>query len=193
MNRKPRYTNFQISNPLALNQFKSMTLCLAISLISTASYASVSQPGFYAGLGVASISAEEAGASSNELGFSLIGGYAISDMLSTEVSLFNLGDHNNLGMKGNGISISAIGHYAISDKTRLFGEFGGMTVDLAVDEVKNQSLNSEEILEDGNDSSLYFAFGAKYAIDNWSFSVKFSSVDLDADLNIFSTQAHYYF
>ena len=54
---------------------------------------------FYIGLSVSNIAAEEGGTSTQELGLTVVGGYNYSQYLSTELSLFNLGEHKELPLK----------------------------------------------------------------------------------------------
>jgi len=173
---------------IGLTLFSMATLAIPV-------YANEQSSGFYAGFGIANIAAEEMGQSSRENGLSLIGGYSFSKYFSAETSLFNLGDHKDLGMKGNGASLSVIGSYPVLENLSVFGELGGMSVDLEIDEGKNLSYSGTdtETMQDGRDSSIYYAFGAKYKLNNWTLVFKNSLVDLDADMDIFSLQAHYHF
>ncbi|NTS78205.1 outer membrane beta-barrel protein [Catenovulum sp. SM1970] len=183
---------------------KITALAFASSLLLTAQVqakedATEGKTGFYAGFGLSSVSADESGVSSDEIGFSVLGGYTFSPYLSTEMSLFNIGDHQDLGIEGHGISLSAIGSYPVTDDISIFVEFGGMTVDVEVDEAKNLSYSNtngddEESLEDGQDSSLFYGVGIKYQFDDsWTFALRQSTADLDADMEFYSIQAHYNF
>ncbi|GLR71736.1 outer membrane beta-barrel protein [Agaribacter marinus] len=168
---------------------------LLTSSLSLTCQANDLSSGFYGGFGIANISAEEKGASSKETGLTLIGGYKYSKYLSYEASLFNLGDHKTLGMKGKGLSISTIGSYPITETIDLFAEFGGVSINLDINEAQNlaNTSHNQESLKDGRDSSIYYALGAKYKIKNWSFVIKTVSIDLDADITMLSTQVHYHF
>lgn len=191
-NQKQIVTDLNLSIP----SFKQSGLILfSMAVFAMPVHANGLDSGFYAGFGIANISAEEKGQSSRENGFSLIGGYSFSKYFSAETSLFNLGDHTDLGMKGNGASLSIIGSYPVLENFSVFGELGGMSVDLEIDESKNLSYSGTdtETLQDGRDSSIYYAFGAKYKLNNWTLVFKNSLVDLDADMDIFSLQAHYHF
>jgi len=191
-NKKQSATSFYVSMPsfkkIGLMIFSVVTLAMPV-------HANEQDTGFYAGFGIANIAAEEMGQSSRENGLSLIGGYSFSKYFSAETSLFNLGDHQDLGMKGNGASLSIIGSYPVIENFSVFGELGGMSVDLEIDESKNLSYSGTdtETMQDGRDSSIYYAFGAKYKLNDWTLVFKNSLVDLDADMDIFSLQAHYNF
>ncbi|PKG80954.1 hypothetical protein CXF85_19485 [Colwellia sp. 75C3] len=164
-------------------------------LLTTTSQASEVDSGFYAGFGLSSIATEDSGASSQEMGATVIGGYEYSQHLSAEISLFTLGDHKALGMKGNGLTLSVIGSYPIIENINLFAELGVMSVDIAIDEQQNIAHNSsdEESLQDGIDTSIYLGVGAKYKLTDWTLVLKVTAADLDADVNIISAQAHYHF
>lgn len=190
--RSQRYE--KVYNIMFLKNIATLAILGFISL-NTSAQAKENGSDFYAGLGIATISAEEKGASSEEMGANVIGGYTYSKYLSGEISLFNLGDHKELGMKGNGASLSVIASYPITNSFSLFGELGGMTIDLDIDESRNLANTSldKESLQDGRDSSLYYAIGAKYKVDNWSFVIKTARVDLDADMDMIMAQVHYHF
>jgi len=191
-NRKQNATSFNTFGP----SLKKIGLTLfSMAILAMPAQANEQGTGFYTGFGIANISAEEMGQSSRENGLSLIGGYSFSKYFSAETSLFNLGDHTDLGMKGNGASLSIIGSYSMVESFSVFGELGGMSVDLDIDENKNLSYSGTdtETMQDGRDSSIYYAFGAKYKLNNWTLVFKNSLVDLDADMDIFSLQAHYHF
>lgn len=178
------------------SKIKKLGLLLALNTVLTMTcQATERDSGFYAGFGVANIMAEEQGISSRENGMSLLGGYSYSKYLSGEVSLFNLGDHNALGMKGKGVSLSAIGSYPVLKNLDLFVELGGMSIDIEIDEAQNliTAPNGEGSLQDGRDSSIYYAIGAKYKLKDWSFVLKTARVDLDADMDIIFAQVHYHF
>jgi len=142
---------------------------------------------FYTGLSISSNNAEDGGASSTAIGLSVSGGYDFSQYLGAEISLFNIGDHDELGMQGSGLSIGAIGYYPFADKFSLLGEIGYMSVDIQISEIQNQTL------QDGRDSSIFYSFGIRYDLNNLVFSLKNSVVDLDADMNIISGQVRYLF
>lgn len=97
-------------------------------------------------------------------------GYLFSKYFSAATSLFTLGDHTDLGMKGNGASLSIIGSYPVLENFSVFGQLCGMSVDLGIDESKNVSYSGTdtETLQDGRDSSIYYAFGTKYKLNNWT-------------------------
>jgi hypothetical protein len=198
--------NFHIKNlylkPATLhfkNLKKTIIQCgLIISsslLFSTASQASEIDSAFYAGFGLSSIATEDSGASSQEMGATVIGGYEYSQHFSSEISLFTLGNHKSLGMKGHGFTLSVIGSYPIIENINIFAELGVMSVDIAIDEKQNIAQNSsdEESLQDGIDTSIYLGFGVKYKLTDWTLVLKATTADLDADVNIISAQAHYHF
>ena len=178
------------SKILLLDSFKpSMKkwLILFCATLSLTSQATEQNSPFYAGIGIAKHHVEERGFSSNENGFTLLGGYSYSNFLRAEMSLFNLGDHKTLRMKGNGASFSVVGSYPIMASVSFIAEFGGMSVDLDIDGPGYTSsvTSDEDILENGRDSSLYYAIGAKYRFKDWSIVMKKSRVDLDADMDVF--------
>jgi hypothetical protein len=98
-------------------------------------------------------------------------------------------------MKGKGVSLSAIGSYPVLKNLDLFVELGGMSIDIEIDEAQNliTAPNGEGSLQDGRDSSIYYAIGAKYKLKDWSFVLKTARVDLDADMEIIFAQVHYHF
>ncbi|MDA8967961.1 porin family protein [bacterium] len=156
--------------------------------------AAASERGFYGGLTISQFEAEEQGISSSETGLGIIAGYTFNRYIDLEASVFDAGDHNDLGMKAEGVSLSVVGKYPINDDWQLFAEFGGVSLDLAIDEstttVDTQGL---ETLSDGRDSSFFYGFGVKYNIGQWSLFGKNSQADTDADFNIFTLGAAYRF
>ena len=164
-------------------------------VISSNAYATDTNDGLYTGFGVASVSAEEQNKSSTELGANALVGYQFSDYISTELSVFNLGDHKELGMKGLGLSLSVKGHYPINDTFNVFAELGGKSVDLDIDEMLSPiDEGGDDTLQDGRDSALFMGVGAQYRFNKrWSFVVKVASVDLDADMQMAFAQIHYRF
>jgi hypothetical protein len=182
-------------NSFLSNTTRFMTVVMGSLLITLTCQANGLSTGFYAGLGMTNFSAEEKGVSSQGTGATVIGGYKYSEYLSSEISIFNIGDHKELGMKGNGASIGLIASYPALETIDIFAEFGGMSINLDIDEAKNLAYSSSEerTLQDGRDSSLYYSVGAKYKIDNWSFILKTTSIDLDADMTMVSAQIHYHF
>ena len=189
---KPRIFGFDSITPMV----KKASLVLSgVAVFTIPCQASDRDSGFYTGFALTSIAAEEGGASSRGTGVALIGGYSYSNYFSTELSLLNIGDHKELGMKGNGLSLSVIGSYPINKQFTLFGEFGGMTVDLEINENQHSTNapSDEASLFDGRDSSFYYAFGAQYHVKNWSLALKNAQVDLDADLDVFYAQVSYHF
>jgi len=174
---------------------KACLLVSSFSVLTMTCQADEREPGFYGGFSLTSIAAEEGGASSRGSGITLLAGYSYSKYLSGELSLLNIGDHKELGMKGNGVSLSIIGSYPLNKQFTLFGEFGGITVDLEINENQHltNSPSDEASLFDGKDSSFYYAFGAQYNIRNWSLSFKNAQIDLDADLDVFYAQVGYHF
>lgn len=168
----------------------------AVLLISFTCQASDKDSGFYAGMGLSNVDAEEdAIGSSSSNGISFIAGYSYSPYLSSEVTLFDIGDQKELGMKGQGISFSVLGRYPIFKNVNLFAELGSMTVDVKIDESQNATIgpSGDEELKDGKDSSLYYGFGAQYEFDRWTVGLKKTRIDLDADFEITTLQAHYHF
>jgi len=174
---------------------KASFILSGVAVLTLPCQASERESGFYTGFSIASIVAEEGGESSRGTGVALLGGYSYSKYLSGELSLLNIGDHKELGMKGNGVSLSIIGSYPLNKQFTLFGEFGGMTVDLKINENQHSSNSpsDEASLFDGRDSSFYYAFGAQYNVRNWSLTLKNAQVDLDADLDAFYAQLGYHF
>lgn len=59
--------------------------------------------GFYTGASITANNAEDGGASSSATGLTLSAGYNFSKYVGSEISLFNIGDHKDLGMEGNGL------------------------------------------------------------------------------------------
>lgn len=197
-NKKEQLKSAPMYFKLPSSMIKKTSIILSSALLLTATcQANESEldSGFYAGLGLSYIATEDSGVSSEEIGATLIGGYAFSKYISSEVSLFNLGDHKSLGMKGTGMSLSAIGSYPIIEKLSLFAEFGAMSVDIDIDESQNIKHNAsgEASVQSGVDSSLYVGFGAKYRLTDWTLVLKATAVDFDADVNFISAQAHYHF
>lgn len=171
------------------------TIFLTWFLFTSISLANGQDRRFYSGLGISSVAAEEGGISTQELGLTVVGGYSYSQYLSTEFSFFNLGEHKELAMKGNGLTLSVIGSYPIIDNLKLFAELGLMSVNVDIDESVKVIANTtdEDLIEDGIDTSIYYGIGAKYQFKDWSLLLKTTVADLDADLNIISLQAHYHF
>jgi len=180
---------------LAFMVKKTCLTLSAIAVFTVHCQASEQVSGLYTGFALTSISAEEGGASSRANGVALLGGYAYSKHISTEFSLLNIGEHKELGMKGNGLSLSIIGSYPINKQFTIFGEFGGITVDLKINETQHSSNSpsDESSLFDGRDSSFYYGFGAQYKIRNWSLALKNTQIDLDADLDVLYAQVRYHF
>jgi len=189
---KPRTLGFES----ILSIVKKASLVLSgVAVITFPCQASERDSGFYTGFALTSITAEEGGASSRGTGVALLGGYTYSRNFSSELSLLNIGDHKELGMKGKGVSLSIIGSYPINKQFTVFGEFGGITVDLEINENQHSTNtpSDEASLFDGRDSSFYYAFGAQYNVRNWSLSLKNAQIDLDADLNVLYAQVGYHF
>ena len=166
-----------------------MLLCLygGASLLTMPCFAYEQVLGFYTGFGISANSAKDGGASSTAVGLTISGGYDFSKYFGSEISLFNIGDHKELGMEGNGLSVGAIGYYPFTEKFSLLGELGYMSVDIEIDETQIATL------QDGNDSSIFYSFGLRYDFNKWGVSLKNSVVDLDADMNIVSVQVRYHF
>ncbi len=194
-NNKPN-NNSASTRKYALNGlYTKLMLGLYFLFFIPTSIADDLDSGFYGGIGFTNIVAEEKGITSEDIGVTIIGGYEFSNYLSTEVSLLNLGDHKELGMKGSGVSISVITSYPIFEAVDIFAEFGGMSINLDIDETRllASSPSDEVTLQDGSDTSLYYSFGAKYRVNNWSIIIKTASIDLDADMDMVFAQVHYHF
>ena len=178
-----------------LSTIKARLFLSSALLLTATCQANEFNSSFYAGVGLSTISIEDSGASSKEIGATLMGGYEYSPYFSAEISLFNLNEHEALGMKGNGVTLSVLGRYLVLDRLSLFAELGIMSVNIAIDELQNvaQNYSDEESLQDGIDSSLYFGMGAQYKLTDWTLVLKVTATDLDADMNIISAQAHYHF
>ena len=155
---------------------------------------SATEKGFYGGLTISQFEAEEQGITSSEKGLGIIAGYTFNRYIDLEASVFDAGDHNDLGMKAAGVSLSVVGKYDINADWQLFAEVGGVSLDLTIDEatttVDPQGLDT---LSDGRDSSFFYGYGVKYNIGKWSLFGKHSQADTDADFNIFTLGATYRF
>lgn len=172
--------------------FVSATTALVTLFLFTLP-ASASEDGFYGGVTFGHFDAEEQGISSSENGLGVIAGYSFNKYFDLEASLFDAGDHSDLGMNAKGFSLSAIGNYDINDNWGLFVELGGISLDLDIDEatttVDAQGLAT---LSDGRDSSLFYGYGVKYNIGKWSLFAKRAQADTDADFDIFTLGATYH-
>ncbi|WP_396587015.1 outer membrane beta-barrel protein [Bermanella sp. R86510] len=164
---------------------------LACGFVTVICQANEQDTGFYTGAGVSNIATEEGGESSRDFGFSFLVGFQQSQYLGYEFSLVDIGEHEEMGMKGNGMSLSVIGQYPLSSHWKVLGEFGGITIDLDIDEAQNAASAVE--LEDGSDRSFFYALGVQYRMKEWSFVLKNSQIDLDADLNATFAQVRYHF
>ncbi len=99
---KPRTLGFES----ILSIVKKASLVLSgVAVITFPCQASERDSGFYTGFALTSITAEEGGDSRN---------------FSSELSLLNIGDHKELGMKGKGVSLSIIGSYPINKQVTVF-------------------------------------------------------------------------
>ena len=88
---------------------------------------SATEKGFYGGLTISQFEAEEQGITSSEKGLGIIAGYTFNRYIDLEASVFDAGDHNDLGMKAEGVSLSVVGKYDINADWQLFAEFGGVS------------------------------------------------------------------
>ena len=171
--------------------FRVATVSVALFLFI--SPASASEDGFYGGVTFGHFDAEEQGISSSENGLGVIVGYSFNKYFDVEASVFDAGDHSDLGMKAKGFSLSAVGNYDINDNWGLFVELGGISLDLDIDEatttVDAQGLAT---LSDGRDSSLFYGYGVKYNFGKWSLFAKRARADTDADFDIFTLGATYH-
>ena len=60
---------------------------------------SATEKGFYGGLTISQFEAEEQGITSSEKGLGIIAGYTFNRYIDLEASVFDAGDHNDLGRK----------------------------------------------------------------------------------------------
>jgi hypothetical protein len=169
-------------------------LSLSVLISCSASLALADDAGPYAGLGIANTAATEQGINSSKIGIRLTGGYQFNKYFASEIGLFSTGDHTKLGMKGYGASLSVLGQYPIYKRLNIFAEFGGVIVDLKIDE-DNTTVDrtGAESLQDGNDPGFFMAYGLTYDIEDWTLAFKMSEVDTDADLTITSLNLYLHF
>jgi len=170
----------------------ALSLSASLGLLNTSALADDS--GIYAGVSLGSLEAEEEQFSSSEQSLGIEAGYQFNRYLKAEVSLFDLGDHSDIGMKGNGMSLSLVASYPISNGFSAFAAFGGMMLNLDIDEARSPlTQTGKESLQDGKDTGFLTAYGLEYRVNKWSIIAKNTLADTDADLNIFSLGAHYHF
>jgi len=174
------------------NRFINLGLSMFMSISCSVAFAD--DNGLYAGIGLANVKASEQNIESSKTAFRFIGGYSLNKYIAAEVALFNVGEQKKIGMKGNGYSLSVLAQYPISDQFKIFVELGGMIVDLEVDEGRTTvNAKGEDSLSDGRDPGSLLAFGVTYDLNAWTFALKSTSADTDADLNIISLNAYYNF
>ena len=156
--------------------------------------ASASEDGFYGGVTIGHFDAEEQGISSAGNGLGVIAGYSFNKYFDVEASMFDAGDHADLGMKAKGFSLSVVGNYDISENWEVFAELGGISLDLDIDEATTTvDAQGSATLSDGRDSSLFYGYGVKYNVGKWSLFAKRALADTDADFDIFTLGATYHF
>lgn len=175
---------------------KSFTIYSVITLsylaFSTQSFAD--DKGFYTGFGISNYEFEEGGESSSNTGYGFIAGYTFNRIVDVEASIFDMGEYEELGMKANGFSISFIGKYSLNDNWQLFGELGGITLDVEIDEENTiMSEDGENSISDGDDTSLLLGYGVKYNFNKWSVILKSAEADTDADLSAITLSTTYKF
>lgn len=176
-----------------INNFtrSSFTVMLYLTL---AQPSAASEPGFYAGVNIGNYQVEEQEIESSQKGIGFFGGYSFNKYIEVDISLFDAGNHENLGFEATGAILALRGKYPISHNWQLFGEVGGLFLDQDINEANTTRNDKGEVsLSDGNDSGSYFGFGAKYQFNDWDVIGRFGTADTDADFNIFTLGVAYKF
>ena len=150
--------------------------------------------GFYGGIYIGQYNFEEQNIDTSDLGIGVTGGYTLNSYIDLEASVFDIGEHEEIGMEAVGLSLSIVGKYSITDRWQVFGQFGGFSLDLDIDEtIVPLDEEGNQGLSDGRDSSLFLGYGVKYNFEKWTVFVRRSHADLDADVVIVSLGALYHF
>ncbi len=176
------------------HSLRAMAIQSAFLVSSLTVVAHAEDSGFYAGIAVGSAVAEEQGQSSSSSSFGVEAGYQFNTYLKAELSLFDLGDHSDIGLSAQGASLSTIVSYPLNHSFSLFGMGGAMILEQDIDESKvTVNDTGDDTLQDGRDSGFLMGYGAEYRFDKWSLVIKNVLADTDADLNNWSLSAQYRF
>jgi len=167
---------------------------LGVLMVCATSSVYAENTNLYAGLGITNTKASEQGINSTKAGVRFTGGYQFNKYFASELGLFSTGNHDNLGMKGDGVSLSVLGQYPIVKRLSVFAELGGVLVEQKIDE-NNTTVDptGKRSMQDGKDPGFFYAYGISYGIQDWTFAFKVSEVDTDADLSIMSLNLYRHF
>ena len=159
------------------------TLAALGLMAATAAQADV-QPGFYAGLGIGSASAEddESGFDGDDTGFKLYGGYTFNDNFAIELAYLNGGAPDdrfgNIGveLEVSGLNASAVGRLPVSDTVSLFGKLGFASYDVEA----TARAGGFSASDDDSDSALSYGIGASIGIaQRFEVRVEWEAIDVD--------------
>lgn len=171
---------------------QKLCIPMVLSSILLATSVQADEKGMYLGVDLGNYQTEEQDINSSKAGLGLSMGYTVNEYVDLEASVFNIGNHSDIGLKANGLSISAIGKYSVGKGWQLIGEFGGVTLNQSVDLTASpKDKNGQSTLVDGRDSSLFMGYGVRYQNEDLSIYLKRSHADTDADLNILRLGVQY--
>jgi OmpA-OmpF porin, OOP family len=158
------------------------TLAALGLMAATAAHADV-QPGFYAGLGIGSASAEddESGFDGDDTGFKLYGGYSFNDNFAIEVAYLDGGAPDDrfgsidVELEVTGFNASAVGRLPVSETVSLFGKIGFASYDLEA----TASSGGLSASADDSDSDLSYGVGASVSFaERFEVRVEWEAIDV---------------
>lgn len=172
------------------------------SLMSAATAHAESQPGFYVGAGVgqASVEADDVGFDADDTAFKVFGGYALNDNFAVELTYFDGGQPDEtldafgipvtVEAEVSGLNLSAVGRLPINDTFAVFGKVGYASYDV---EVTGRS-GGFSISDDSGDDDLSYGLGAQFSFGAFSLRGEYEAIDVsDGAFSIISVSGQYRF
>lgn len=151
-----------------MNKRVALNGLVLVGMFASASVLADVQPGFYAGAGVgkASIEADDVGFDADDTAFKVFGGYNFNPNFAVELAFIDGGKPDERFGTGrvevsvDGFNLSAVGRLPINDKFSVFGKLGFASYDV---DVKVRVGNAVGSGSDG-DEDLSYGIGAAFNI-----------------------------
>jgi Outer membrane protein beta-barrel domain len=175
----------------------------ALALFGAATVHAESQPGFYAGAGIgqASLEADDVGFDANDTAFKVFGGYSFNDHFAVELTYldggapdesfdFGIGTPVTVEADITAFGVSAVGRLPINDTFAIFGKLGYASYDVEL----TGRAGGFSTTEDASDEDLSYGIGLALSFGAFGLRAEYEAVDVsDGAFNVLSVSGLFKF